>query len=321
VEASAGVLRIACPRPPGLESLPLSDASKEPIVSTLTKLFIGLHVVLSMLLAAGIVVFVNKTEAFRTDNDSLKKQLAQAKHESESARTENTATAANAALAVQAANNESAAKQAQLDNLNRQLLDAKGQVAQANAQVSTQQASMNAAQAALAAAQANQGALQAQQIEIRKANDEAQRKLVDANIALTDATNRVQVLERQVRTQAEELAALQEDRGGAAATAPGARSAAQSTDLATTASDTGLNINGVVRATQTIAGIKYATISVGSADAVRKGTRFRVLGGANGNQFLGFLTVTSVEPHESVGRLEGPGVAAVTRENLVRTRF
>ena len=75
-----------------------------------------------------------------------------------------------------------------------------------------------------------------------------------------------------------------------------------------TAGDSGLNINGVIRATQTIAGIKYATISVGSADAVRKGTRFRVLGGQNGNQFMGYLTVTSVEPHESVGRLEGPRV-------------
>ena len=292
-------------------------------MSTLTKLFIGLHVVLSMLLAAGIVVFVNKTEEFRKNNTSLSTQLAAAKAEAEAARTENTATAANAALAVQAANNEAANRQAQLDNLNRQLLDAKGQVAQANAQVSTLQASMNGAQAALAAAQANQGALQAQQIEVRKAADEAQRKLVDANIALTDATNRVQVLERQVRTQAEELAALQEDRGGAGpATAPGgARSGGTSADLARTAGDTGLNINGVIRATQTIAGIKYATISVGSADSVRKGTRFRVLGGPNGNQFLGYVTVTSVEPHEAVGRLNGPRVAEVTVDNQVRTRL
>ena len=293
-------------------------------MSTLTKLFVGLLVVLSMLLAAGIVVFVNKTEEYARNNKSLTNQLAAARAEAEAARSEVTAIAANRDLAVQAANNEAAAKQAQLDNLTRQLLDAKGQVAQANAQVATTQATLNGAQAALAAAQANQGALQAQQLEVRKAADEAQRKLVDANIALTDATNRVQVLERQVRTQAEELAALQEEqRGGAAApaTAPGARSNVPSGDLATTAGDTGLNINGVIRGTQTIAGIKYATISVGSADSVRKGTRFRVLGGANGNQFLGYLTVTSVEPHESVGRLEGPRVPDIARENLVRTRL
>lgn len=163
--------------------------------------------------------------------------------------------------------------------------------------------------------------LQGQLLDVRKASDEAQRKLTDANLAISDLSNRNQVLERQLRNAQEEIAAMQEEGGQGAAGGPRASAAPAGAGNAVTAGDTGVNINGVIRATQTIAGIKYATISVGSADAVRKGMEFRVLGGPNGNQFLGYVTVTSVEPHEAVGRLNGPRVAEVTVDNQVRTRL
>jgi hypothetical protein len=290
-------------------------------VSTLTKLFIVLHVVLSMLLAAGIVVFVNRVDDYKSLNTNLTSQVSLARSEAAAARSEAQATAASSALAVQAANNETQAVRAQLETANRLVLDGKGQIAQLNAQVSSIQASLQGAQAAVKAAQDNSGVIQAQLIEVRKSADESQKKLLDANLSITDLANRNQVLERQLRNAQEEIAALQED-GKNAAGAPGApRAAGAVADEAMTAGDSGLNLNGVIRATQTIAGIKYATISIGSADAVRKGMTFRVLGGANGSQFLGYVTVTSVEPHESVGRLSGPRVAEIASDNQVRTRL
>ena len=63
-------------------------------------------------------------------------------------------------------------------------------------------------------------------------------------------------------------------------------------------------INGVVRSVDIIGGKKYATISVGSSDMVKKGMRFNVINRVGG-EFLGFLTVDSVQPNEAIGQLEG----------------
>ena len=41
-------------------------------MSVLTKIFIVLHVVMSLVLAAGLVVFVNRQEHFKADNAALK---------------------------------------------------------------------------------------------------------------------------------------------------------------------------------------------------------------------------------------------------------
>jgi hypothetical protein len=61
-------------------------------------------------------------------------------------------------------------------------------------------------------------------------------------------------------------------------------------------------INGVVRSVDIIGGKKYATISVGSADNVTKGMKFSVI---SKDDFLGFLTVESVEPNAAIGQVEG----------------
>ena len=46
-----------------------------------------------------------------------------------------------------------------------------------------------------------------------------------------------------------------------------------------------------------------------------------ILGGAKNNQFMGYVTVTSVEPHEAVGRVEGPRVTEVAAENAIVARL
>jgi len=75
-----------------------------------------------------------------------------------------------------------------------------------------------------------------------------------------------------------------------------------------------------VREKSDIGGVTYATISVGSADDVVKGMRFAVIDRDRG-VFLGYLTVESVEPNESTGRLEGPNVAEMKAGNEVRTQL
>ena len=79
-------------------------------------------------------------------------------------------------------------------------------------------------------------------------------------------------------------------------------------------------INGVVTDVRTIAGRPYATISVGSVDNVVKGMQFNVIDRDSGN-FLGILTVDTVEPNESTGQLQGPRVADIHKGHEVRTQL
>lgn len=283
-------------------------------MSALTKVFVVLHVILSLLLAAGLIVFVNRVDDFRTTNVATTAQLRNAERERDIARADAEVAIANQRAAVTAANNQASALQRQLDTANQQILDARGELAKCDAQLASLTASLQSAQAAQQAAQTNQGVLQAQLIETRTTADEVQRRLTDANLAISDLSNRNQVLERQLRNALEEIAALKEE-------AEQADSRQASDDRPAAPGQANVSINGEIRATQTISGMKYATISVGSADAVREGMQFRVLGGPNKNQFLGYVIVTRVEPNEAVGRLEGPKVDQIAPEDEVRTRL
>jgi hypothetical protein len=77
-------------------------------------------------------------------------------------------------------------------------------------------------------------------------------------------------------------------------------------------------LDGVIRGTSVIAGVPYATISLGSADAVEKNMQFKVI---DGDRFLGYLTVDTVEPHEATGRLEGPHVDDIKGGVEVKTQL
>jgi hypothetical protein len=43
----------------------------------------------------------------------------------------------------------------------------------------------------------------------------------------------------------------------------------------------------------------------------------KVLGGRGGQEFLGYVHVTNVEPDEAIGRLEGPRINEVTTNSQV----
>jgi hypothetical protein len=79
-------------------------------------------------------------------------------------------------------------------------------------------------------------------------------------------------------------------------------------------------INGVIRAVKPIGGIPYATISVGSADGVAKGMEFKVVNRGTGD-FLGILTVDSVDLNESTGRLSGPRTNDIRSGAEVKTQL
>jgi hypothetical protein len=76
----------------------------------------------------------------------------------------------------------------------------------------------------------------------------------------------------------------------------------------------------VVRNTFKVGEVEYATVGLGSADGVSKGTKFNVVD-PTGKQFLGYLTIDTVQPNESSGHLTGPNVPAIQRGSPVMTSW
>lgn len=286
-------------------------------MSPLTKLFVVLHVVLSLVLTAGLIVFVNRTEAYNVTNKALAASVASERNRASAAEADAQAATANAQKAVDQANAQVNEMRTQLADARRQIGDRDVQLAQAaSAQALT--AADNSKLAEALKASEDQKAKQSDALaQARGDNDQLIKKNSDLNTAVTDLTNKYEVANsernnfqeqlQQVQTDAENMRKLLAD-NGVRPNQPGG--------LATGA----VPINGVVRSVGPINGIPYATISVGAADNVQKGMQFNVIDRQRG-VFLGQLTVDQVEPNEATGRLAGPHIDQVKTGTEVRTQL
>jgi uncharacterized protein (DUF3084 family) len=284
-------------------------------VSALTKTFVLLHVVMSMLLTAGLIVFVNRIDASATATKAAQARITRLEDEVRMAQNESTTIRAAQTGVQQQAQSQVAAARADLDNANRTILELRGQLADAQSQLTSERAALVSANEALKVAQNNQGALQGQLADLRTSQDKLMQQFTEANLSLNDLNNRLQQTERARRQLAEELASQQQSDsapGGAGGRAGGALDGAQ---VASSRS----RIEGVVRERRVIAGQPYATISIGSNDAISRGTRLNVL--SQNGQWLGYVIVTNVEPEEAIGRLEGPGINQVRENDRVTNRM
>lgn len=287
-------------------------------MSALTKVFILLHVVMSMLLAAGLIVFVNRVDDFQQVNKAQKSSLQIAEQRSNEANAELATVRSSMANVQQTSQARIQQIQAEMATRDQAVLDLRGQLAEAQAQTAAAQAALTSNTEALKVAQQNQGTLQGQLAQLRTNHDKLMQQFTEANLSINDTSARLAQTERQRRDLSEQVAALQEQIANAGAA--GARSDAGGRDDAGQARgrlSPNVNVNGVVRETRKIAGVPYATISIGSADAVTRGMRLRVLGGRGGQEFLGYVDVTQVEPDEAIGRLTGPRINEVTANSQV----
>ena len=283
-------------------------------MSALTKIFVVLLVVMSLLLSAGLIVFVNKVEhsatAAKTATDRADRERAMAA----AAQAEAVAIRAERDRSVLEATRRAEALAAALEAANTAVAGSTTAVAAADARAREAEIDKAAAMSALTAAQ-QAGKVQEEAIvELRKQNDDVRQKYAEASIAVADLSQNVDALKAQLRTAREQVAAAEQNQGQATvASAPGRGAAAAAPAQP---------LKGVVRGRRNIGGVPYATISIGSSDAVAPGMKFRVLDRAEGN-FLGFLTIQQVEANAATGRLDGPpqGVAAVREGHPVITHY
>jgi len=289
-------------------------------LSFLTKFFVVLHVVLTMLFVSAAVVFVNRVEAFKTAETSLNARLASATNEAQVAKGLASDAMSDATAVRQQTAAEVAAVRQQLAAAQTAMRERDTQLAIAQQNVSSADARLQATTAALQTSQTTTSLLQEQINQTREAGNKTQQQNTELLTANSDLNSRLQVALRQLRNGNEEIEAL---RNQVADANSGSRPAAAGGDAAAgamTPGATDVAINGVIRDQRNINGVQYATISIGSSDQVTKGMVFNIIDREAGD-FLGYLTVDRVEPNEATGRLQGPRVAEVKQGNEVRTQL
>jgi hypothetical protein len=290
-------------------------------VSALTKTFVVLLVVCSLLLTAATVVFVNRTEDYRTKATAAAGAQAQAEQKYQQAVADATAAKAASDSATAEANRrvadkdrEVVAAQQDVSKRDLEIVDLKNQLAR-------QSLDSNRMAEALKASQDMAGSLQAQIADIRKREDQAIAQNADLNKRVSDLQATLDVTERDRKNATEQLAAVQQklqDLQGRVTKAD--PSLLNPSGGATAATPAPGPINGVVREVKNIGNVPYATISVGAAADVKAGMEFNVIDRDRG-QWLGKLIVDRVEPNESTGRLEGPNVKNVHPGVEVKTQL
>lgn len=286
-------------------------------MSALTKLFVVLLIVCSLLLTAATVVFVNRTDNYTLALEAKDKEIERYKQD--------LTTAENAAKAAHMReSNMSEKDKAVITDLQKEIADLKtalGQkdvelaAAKANAQI--QAGSITQLTAGLQNAQAVNRALTQRNNELASAIEQLRVENAETTSTASDLRKRLDEAERERNYLNEQLVQAQAERQR----------------LLKFIDDKGLglalndarpvgnpNVRGVIRdVRRNAAGITVASISLGSAQGIQKGMTLRVVDPIN-QTFLGHITIDTVDTNESVGRIDGPGVAQVKPDNVVLSR-
>lgn len=288
-------------------------------MSPLTKLFVVLNVLFSIALTAAIVVYVNKEDVQQNalksalaDRDAARAQALTAQQQLQATRENFTALQQQSNAQANKLNAQIVADQQQIGTLNTQLAQATSNAAAQTIDVSRLTEALNASQSAT-----NQ--FQTQVASLRTNNDKLVQQSADLNGRVSDLTNKLDVTEKQRRHLAEQLTQTSATNDRLSKIINGAHLTPEQQQMAVNRS--GLPaISGTVRDVRNIAGVDYATISVGSADGVQQGMEFKVVNSSTGD-FLGTITINTVDPNESTGRLAGPNVAAIKPGVEVKTQL
>lgn len=288
-------------------------------MSVLTKIFVVLLVVLSLLLSAATVTYVNTVDATRKSLDAAEARISNLTAEKSELAQTTSAALANYENKIAEASRREAALREQLTGIERMLASRDAELAQARLDVTLARADLSKLSSAVSAAVSMSDQLQQIVASLRSDNDRLRSENGDLNVALTDRINTLDVTETQRRILAEQLTEARRriDQLSGALSDRGV----DPNRLAETGLSGGAPaIAGIIRSTQVIAEIPYATISLGVEDGVKTGMEFKIVD-ANTSRFLGILTVVQTDANESIGRLTGPDVKSVAAGAMVRTQL
>jgi outer membrane murein-binding lipoprotein Lpp len=276
-------------------------------LNALTKIFIVLLVVCSLLLSAAVVVFVNRVDNY----EGASKKIVSDRDAAKASANSLTTRLAEMDTVMRNAQTAAAAREGEMSRdatrLSTQVQELNGKLAQAEKELQIANGTINGTAAVAKAAQEENKGLLALNNDLRTKNDDLLRQNGELNIAVTTKDNQNRALAKNLEFEQERVAEIM----GQLKNAP----KAGSSEATPTPSSP---IAGHVTSVDIIGGKKYATISVGSADNVQKGMKFNVV---NSQEFLGFLTVDRVEANEAIGAVEGTKIDKIQKGVDVRTQL
>lgn len=290
-------------------------------MSPLTKLFVVLLVIVSMLNAAAIVVFVNNAKPLQPMLDTANSQLQAARLQEQAnlAAMQRAQDQLNAEIVQHQKDNSTHAAESAQDQAD--LNKAEVTIASLRAENTDLQASVNTANGSVQLATSTANKSQDQLTELRNSNDDLVKQNEEFGRRNAELTSTLDSLRSRQEETAEKLQESKEDTEKLAAALKDKGVDPQEIVNATAPAGLGAqDINGVVREKSVINGNTFVTISVGSADGVTKGMKFNVV---NGPEFLGIVTIDTVDTDSAIGRLEGfpDKVAEVQKGNDVKTQL
>ena len=286
-------------------------------MTTLTKIFVGLLVFLSLLLAAASVTFLSTVPDYG-------RQLTETRLAEEAANARANAAENSGASRVQASEarlREVSAQldqaQTQLQQLQTQLAETEAEVAATNAQLAEAQSTAQQATQAVLAVQSFNETLTGQVAGLRDENNQYVQQFAEASRELAQTQNELAYAEIVVQRLSSQQSDLQ----------------SRNDVLERALADAGINpgdenlgsrfaprINGVIVQADRINEQPYASISVGREDDVRPGMQFYVIDRQTGG-FVAVLNVEQVNDAQAFGRLEGTNVGAVDSGDEVSTQI
>ncbi len=285
-------------------------------MSALTKVFVILLVVCSLLLSAGMIVYVNNIQNYTAANKQLQDRLAAAESQRKAGDDRVAALASQVTSLTQTANSALEAKNAAILAAQTQAAEKDVQIAALNKQLATQGVQLTSVSEAAQAAQAQASKLTSEVAELRSSSNQTLVRNTQLNERLNEVTNQLDATERERKFLAEQLT---QAKNQASAMTAQLADAGLTPSPAYTPRNLGTPaIRGAVTETRPIGGVPYATINVGASDGVQRGMEFKVVKGGN---FLGTLTVEMVDAKEATGRLQGPSVEQVGNGTEVTTQI
>ncbi|MEM6562439.1 MAG: hypothetical protein AAF656_12620, partial [Planctomycetota bacterium] len=256
-------------------------------MSTLTKIFVGLLVILSLILSAATVSTVATLDNYESELTASKQQV-------QSLNASIASTTAKAAADVEAAEDRADTLRVEVQRMQAETTSLESQISQLNQAASTRQREVDTItaekQALIAAVNGSQEAQKVLQTSLASAreqlNELAQRR-AELESFNTELGAERQTLAREVRNLQEQIAMLRQQEGRMKAALQDQGIDAEEVAVGRTAvTGAAPAINGVIKSVKLIGGKTYAEVSVGSEDRVAANMKFNVIDSASGN-FLG----------------------------------
>ena len=289
-------------------------------MSALTKLFVVLLVVCALLLTAATTVFVNRTDDYRKLYQAASDESRLAKGDLAAMSLQRVAAEAKATEAINRINTEKAAHQKEIDSLTTRIGEKDRQIS------SLEQAKLSADATASVAAQnaknvqiTNDG-LNKRVGELSDELNKIKLKESEYFTSITDLQKKLEAVEAERRSLAEQ--AKQKESEITRLNTIIAEANIPATSLPKPKKVSAPDVKGVIqKVIKSENGIYYAQISVGQIDRVEKGMKFTVVGKPSNPEFMGYLTVETVDQNSAYGRLDGPRVQKIAADDMVCTQL